>query len=543
MSSSTHQIKVKATDQTAGAFSSIQKRAAAVGSGIKNALGGALAAAGAYLGASAFVNGIKELGSLSDTAQRASVSVDELTKASTAMSILGIKGMGVEQMADVFSKMEKSTGRTGMSGFYQTIEELGKINDASERAALSMEVFGESGLKLIPLINAADMGTQALQDVVDVMPGIPQSAADAGDETADAMETIGNGVKSLWYSAIGEIVGWFNGKFTGGIREAAATASNSLIYYSKIAFLAVRSTWTKITNFSEKIGGALGSGIGTFFSEWICGAWDKLKGAADGVWKSIGGERIEAAVKSLDSGLVDAFGSIASGDFKGALLNVSNGVTGAANKLVTDNIKNLASSLAKGDFKGALEGVKGVLYKDLNDAVLGVWDNVKGGAVGAWKSLSSGAKNAWNNAKNDWKSTTIGQQDLLEKQDAEDRKRIEQWTNDFKNTQQKIQRLSKQYGKSVRTTRDRIKRDLSGLNGKVNQATSSQETSSTMKTKISNGLIMAGSNEAIKLSILGPQTNELKKANTTLDKIKNAAEQTAKNTKKNDATGIKVKPL
>ena len=96
MSSSTHQIKVKATDQTAGAFSSIQKRAATVGSGIKNALGGALAAAGAYLGASAFVSGIKELGSLSDTAQQASVSVDELTKASTAMSVLGIKGMGVE---------------------------------------------------------------------------------------------------------------------------------------------------------------------------------------------------------------------------------------------------------------------------------------------------------------------------------------------------------------------------------------------------------------------------------------------------------------
>jgi len=47
------------------------------------------------------------------------------------MSILGIKGMGVEQMADAFAKMEKSTGRTGMSGFYQTIEELGKINDAS----------------------------------------------------------------------------------------------------------------------------------------------------------------------------------------------------------------------------------------------------------------------------------------------------------------------------------------------------------------------------------------------------------------------------
>ena len=305
-----------------------------------------------------------------------------------------------------------------MSGFYQTIEELGKINDASERASLSMEVFGESGKNLIPLINAADMGTQALQDVVDVMPGIPQSAADAGDETADAMETISNGVKSLWYSAIGEIVSWFNSKFTGGIREAAATASNSLIYYAKVAFLSIRRTWTQITNFSEKLGGAIGT----------------------------------------------LFGSLANG---------------------------------------------------------------------------ASIKEAWNMVKDDWNSTTIGQQDLLEKQDAEDRKRIEKWTQDYKNTQEKIKRLNKQYGKSVMTTRDRIKRDLSGLlNGEVNQA-----TSSTMKTKISNSLIMGGSNEATKLSILGPQTTELKKANTTLEKIKSAVEQTARNTRKNDTTGITVKPM
>ena len=135
---------------------------------------------------------------------------------------------------------------------------------------------------------------------------------------------------------------------------------------------------------------------------------------------------------------------------------------------MTDNIKNLASSLAKGDFKGALEGVKDVLYKDLDNAVRGVWNNVKGGAVGAWKSLSSGAKNAWNNAKNDWKSTSIGQQHLLEKQNAEDMKKLEQWTKDYKNTQEKIKRLDNNRSKAVKTTSDRIKRDLSGLNGKVN---------------------------------------------------------------------------
>ena len=404
MSSSTHQIKVKATDQTAGAFASIQKRAAAAGAGIKNMLGGALAAAGAYLGASTFISGIKDLGALSDTAQKASVSVDELTKASTAMSILGIKGMGVEQMADAFAKMEKSTGRTGMSGFYQTIEELGKINDASQRAALSMEVFGRAGMNFIPLINAADEGTQALQDVIDVMPGISQAAADAGDETADAMEIVGNGVKSLWYSAIGEIVSWFNGKFTGGIREAAATASNSLIYYAKVAFLAVRRTWTQITNFSEKIGGA----IGTFF------------------------------------------GSLANG---------------------------------------------------------------------------ASVKEAWKMTKDDWKSTTIGQEALLKNQDAEDQKRLEKWTENYKNTQEKIKRLNKQYGKATETSRNRTKRDLAGLLG------NESIDNSSIRNKIKNSLILGGTNEATKLSILGPQTSELKKANSTLEKINRAVEQTAKNTK------------
>lgn len=94
-------------------------------------LGGAIAAAGAYLGANAFMSGVKELGALSDRAAAASTSVDELTKASTAMSVLGIKGASVEQLADAFARMEKTTGRTGMQGFYQTIEELGKIDDAS----------------------------------------------------------------------------------------------------------------------------------------------------------------------------------------------------------------------------------------------------------------------------------------------------------------------------------------------------------------------------------------------------------------------------
>ena len=104
MSSSTHQIKVKANDQTAGAFASIQNRAKAAGVNIRKMLGGAIAAAGAYLGVRSFVAGVDELGRLSDTAMKASTSVDELTSAATALKVLGINS-SIDSLAQAFAKM------------------------------------------------------------------------------------------------------------------------------------------------------------------------------------------------------------------------------------------------------------------------------------------------------------------------------------------------------------------------------------------------------------------------------------------------------
>lgn len=171
MSSSTHQIKVKANDQTAGAFASIQKRAQAAGINIRKMLGSAIAGASAYLGMRQIVSGVDELGRLSDTAMRASTSVDELTSASTAMGILGLK-VDIDQLTDAFMRMAKNTGRTGLGGFYETISEIGKIEDVSKRSEAAMKVFGRAGLEFMPLINAANDGTTALQNVIDAMPKV-----------------------------------------------------------------------------------------------------------------------------------------------------------------------------------------------------------------------------------------------------------------------------------------------------------------------------------------------------------------------------------
>ena len=57
MSTSTHNIAIRGKDQTATAFQSIQARAIAAGNRISKVMGGALAAAGAYLSVRAIKGG------------------------------------------------------------------------------------------------------------------------------------------------------------------------------------------------------------------------------------------------------------------------------------------------------------------------------------------------------------------------------------------------------------------------------------------------------------------------------------------------------
>lgn len=236
MSSSTHQIKVKANDQTAGAFASIQKRAAAAGVNIKRMLGGALAAAGGYLGVKAFLNGADTLGKLSDVAMKASTSVDELTQASTALNILGIQGMGVDRIAQSFAMMAKNTGKTGLKGFYEVVGELGKISDVSKRSEAAMKIFGKAGIEFMPLINAAKDGTGALQTLIDAMPKVPQAAADAGDKLADAKYIGVEGFKNLWLQVVGKISESVDQQFKGGVREAAMDGVSYFTYFAKLSY-------------------------------------------------------------------------------------------------------------------------------------------------------------------------------------------------------------------------------------------------------------------------------------------------------------------
>lgn len=272
MANANVKLDVKGTDKTGAAFKSVEWRAKAAAAKLRTMLGGALAAAGAYLSFRAVKSGIDELGKLSDIAQKTSTNVGELTQASTALSILGVNG-DVDALAKAFSLMEKNTGRVGLQGFYETIDEIGKIPDVAERGKAAMAAFGRSGLEFMPLINAAHDGTDALRGVVAAMPAIPQSAADAGDEAADAMAIMSNGVKSIWLQAIGAICGYFGSEYVGGVREAAAQAANWLEYYAKLAVRKCLEWWDKLTEPIKQFGNVIGGFIGSEGS--ISERWEK----------------------------------------------------------------------------------------------------------------------------------------------------------------------------------------------------------------------------------------------------------------------------
>ena len=275
MSQSTHQIRFQAKDQTSAAFGSIKSRAAATGAQIRSMLGGALAAAGAYLGFRSVKAGIDELGHLSDIAQKTSTSVGELTQTAAAMGALGIQNMGVDQLAKSFDYMAKTTGRSGMAGFYQTIAELGKIEDVAQRGQEAMKIFGRSGMEFMPLINAADTSVEALQTVVAAMPKVPQSAADAGDAMSDAMGFAANQVKSIWLQGLGAICGWFDNEYAGGVREASLTAGNYMEYYAKTAAAKCIMWYRKVQEYLKRFGDAIGTFVGVKMAGGSWGeAWD-----------------------------------------------------------------------------------------------------------------------------------------------------------------------------------------------------------------------------------------------------------------------------
>lgn len=249
MSTSTHQIVVKGKDSTQAVFQSIQARAIAAGNRISKVMGGAIAAAGAYLSFRSIKGAVDELGKLSDLAMKSGTSVDELTKSATAFQVAGLN-LPVETLAKSFQYLKKQTGEGGLDNFYKVAKDIAAIEDPAKRGAELVRNFGRAGLELQPLVEGGASAIEKMRTLADLMPGISQAAADAGDAAADSLTILGKGATSLFHNAVGKIIGMWSEDFPGGVRAGALNAYNAIETFARKAWAWIQKLGTKIGAFA-----------------------------------------------------------------------------------------------------------------------------------------------------------------------------------------------------------------------------------------------------------------------------------------------------
>lgn len=291
MSKSTHQFEIRGVDKSADAFGSIKNRAAATGAQIRYMVGGALAAAGAYFGVRSIIENVNAMGRLSDQAMKTGMSVEDLTRATTAFQVAGLD-LSVDQMTKAMQYLNKNTGKQGMPALWDTVAEIAAIEDPAKRGAELMKNFGDAGMEFAPLVDGGTAAVQKMQDLISIMPGLSSAAANVGDEYADAMTFISNGTKSILQGALGKLLSYFSEGLPGGVRAGALNAMNWLETFAKKAHVWIAKIGTDILAF-----GALGVDV---FTKGPSEAWKIYEGtisAADAEFA----QRIESANKSREA--------------------------------------------------------------------------------------------------------------------------------------------------------------------------------------------------------------------------------------------------
>lgn len=260
---------VTGIDKTGAAFNSVKMRARATGASIRAALGGALAAAGAYLSLRSIGGAIGQLGQLSDFAMKAGTSVEFLTKATTAFQVAGLN-VSAESLVKAMQYMQKNTGKQGEGGFFELTKQIAAIPDAAQRAQAAVQVFGRSGLELLPLVNNGQAAIEKFQKLQSIMSGVSTAAANAGDAANDALTIFGKGAQAIMLKAVGKICALWGDEFPGGVRAGALNAINWLETF-------FRKAYAYINKYSAYLG-ALGGLVADFFTQGPEQAWKVYEG-------------------------------------------------------------------------------------------------------------------------------------------------------------------------------------------------------------------------------------------------------------------------
>ena len=227
-------LKVKADVQGQGeidglsrSLGNLNKQAGAVGSGLGRmgqaakgvgGLMGALLPVGAVAGLTAIAKGsIDAADNLNDMSQRTGVAVESLSRFGQAAqdsgsSIEGVaKGMGqlAKRITDPSSAASKALSGIGVATrdaqgnvrdldavMLDISDRFAKMPDGAEKSALAMQLFGKSGVELIPMLN---QGRAALEQYQATISG---DMAKSADEFNDSLNAIGRSLSGPFNEAV-----------------------------------------------------------------------------------------------------------------------------------------------------------------------------------------------------------------------------------------------------------------------------------------------------------------------------------------------------
>lgn len=293
-------LKVAAINATSRVFRNIASSAMGVTKSI--AKWGSVAAVAV---GGAFAVTANKLSKLSDVAQAAGASTEELTKLSGALDLLGVKGSAPEELAASFQRMVKTTGQVGVEGFHRVVEEISKLPTMQERATAAMQVFGRTGLQFMPIIEgAAKNGMGALKDLEAAIPGISQAAAEAGDRSADALNVISREAAKIWNEGLMKVAELITGQFTGDVRTAALICAAHMEYFAKAAwaylkpfidntkgsFLQMAEWISRVMNNALTIVGGIVVTMAENFADQVKGVYEDTIDGAKLLWADITGD-------------------------------------------------------------------------------------------------------------------------------------------------------------------------------------------------------------------------------------------------------------
>jgi hypothetical protein len=227
-------LKVKADVQGQGeidglsrSLGNLNKQAGIAGGGLGRmgqaakgigGLMGALLPVGAVAGLTAIAKGsIDAADNLNDMSQRTGVAVESLSRFGQAAqdsgsSIEGVaKGMGqlAKRITDPASEASKALGGIGIATkdaqgkvrgldavMLDIADRFAKMPDGAEKSALAMQLFGKSGVELIPMLN---QGRAALEQYQATISG---DMAKSADEFNDSLNAIGRSLSGPFNEAV-----------------------------------------------------------------------------------------------------------------------------------------------------------------------------------------------------------------------------------------------------------------------------------------------------------------------------------------------------